>query len=322
MVPPPAAPSRRLAALRGHLIPAVPAGGSATREPGAPFFDTTAQVLRQAPLVPEESCVVVIDMQNFGCDRNGYYGKKMTGPEHNYWWDTTEKETTPNIARVITAAREKGIEVMYTCIESLTADGRERGIDYKLSGQFVPKGSWDAAVLPAIAPIGDEIVLSKGSSSLWVSTNVGYVLRCTSARQPPARCPSQSVAAPPSSPSHILMQLHHPHSKYLLFVWGLFVSASICSAMGIKQVVVVGALTDQCCESAIRDACDDNFLVTQVTDACATFSQARHEASLQSIKGYCRQRTAEELVAEIEGLAPSAYLNTDKSMLGTAAMQR
>ena len=150
-------------------------------------------------------------------------------------------------------------------------------------------------------------------------------LRASLYVRPAAACPlSKPVSGSPSQQpiSYIKMQLHHPHSKYLLFVWGLFVSASICSAMGIKQVVVVGALTDQCCESAIRDACDDNFLVTQVTDACATFSQARHEASLQSIKGYCRQRTAEELVAEIEGLAPSAYLNTDKSMLGTAGMQR
>lgn len=74
------------------------------------------------------------------------------------------------------------------------------------------KGSWDGKVLPAIAPEGDEIVLPKGSSSLWMSTNVGYLLR----------------------------------------------------GMGMKQVVMVGALTDQCVESAIRDACDDNFLVTQV----------------------------------------------------------
>ena len=70
----------------------------------------------------------------------------------------------------------------------------------------VPKGSWDGEVLPAIAPVGDEIVLPKGSSSLWMSTNVGYLLR----------------------------------------------------GMGMKQVVMVGALTDQCVESAIRDACDDS----------------------------------------------------------------
>ena len=33
---------------------------------------------------------------------------------------------------------------------------------------------------------------------------------------------------------------------------------------------MVGALTDQCVESAIRDACDDNFLVTQVRTVAET----------------------------------------------------
>lgn len=38
------------------------------------------------------------------------------------------------------------MEVMYTVIQSLTADGRDRGLDYKLSGFHVPPGSPDAQV--------------------------------------------------------------------------------------------------------------------------------------------------------------------------------
>lgn len=38
------------------------------------------------------------------------------------------------------------MEVLYTVIQSLTADGRERGLDYKLSGFHVPPGCWDAQV--------------------------------------------------------------------------------------------------------------------------------------------------------------------------------
>ena len=37
-------------------------------------------------------------------------------------------------------------------------------------------------------------------------------------------------------------------------------------------------------------------------------------------QGYCRQRTTDELIEEIDALAPSAYLNKDKAMLGTAGM--
>ena len=38
------------------------------------------------------------------------------------------------------------------------------------------------------------------------------------------------------------------------------------------------------------------------------------------LQGYCRQRTTDELIAETDALPPSAYMNKDKSMLGTAGM--
>jgi ureidoacrylate peracid hydrolase len=52
-------------------------------------------------------------------------------------------------------------------------------------------------------------------------------------------------------------------------------------------------------ESAIRDACDLGYLVTQVTDACTTYTQERHDFSIRAIKGYCRQRTTEQVLKEI-----------------------
>jgi ureidoacrylate peracid hydrolase len=66
-------------------------------------------------------------------------------------------------------------------------------------------------------------------------------------------------------------------------------------------LVIAGLLTDQCVESAVRDACDLGYLVTLVTDACATLSQERHEGTLRAIKGYCRQRTTDQLLAELSG---------------------
>ena len=69
--------------------------------------------------------------------------------------------------------------------------------------------------------------------------------------------------------------------------------------LGIKQLVISGLLTDQCVESAIRDACDLGYLVTQVTDACTTYSQERHDNSIRAIKGYCRQITTDALLQEI-----------------------
>lgn len=137
---------------------------------------------------------------------------------------------------------------MYTVIESLTLDGRDRSLDYKITGFNVPKGSWDGKVIDQIAPQGDEIVLPKTSSSVFVSTHIDYILR----------------------------------------------------NLGVKQLVLSGLLTDQCVESAIRDACDLGYLVTQVTDACLTMSEARHDNSINAIKGYCRQVSTEQLLLELD----------------------
>ena len=63
--------------------------------------------------------------------------------------------------------------------------------------------------------------------------------------------------------------------------------------------MISGVVTDQCVEGAIRDGCDLGYLVTQITDACATATQERHDFSIRAIKGYCRQRTTAEFLAEI-----------------------
>jgi ureidoacrylate peracid hydrolase len=63
--------------------------------------------------------------------------------------------------------------------------------------------------------------------------------------------------------------------------------------------VISGLVTDQCVESAVRDACDLGYLVTLVTDACAAYCAERHDGSLRAIRGYCRQITTDALIEEV-----------------------
>jgi ureidoacrylate peracid hydrolase len=139
---------------------------------------------------------------------------------------------------------------MYSVIENMTRDGRDRSLDYKISDIDVPRGSWEAQVLDEIAPLDDEMIFRKTSSSVFISTNIDYVLR----------------------------------------------------NLRVRSLIVAGLLTDQCVESAVRDACDLGYLVTLVSDACTTASAERHEQSLLGIRGYCRQRTTDTLLTEIAGL--------------------
>jgi len=207
---------------------------------------------REVPLVPDQSALLFIDVQNFSANRGGAEFKDLSAEafsEHYSWYfDQLEQQVIPNMQVLQSACRKARVEVMYTTIESLTLDGRDCSLDYKITGLHVPKGSWDGKVIDQIAPQDDEIVLPKSSSSVFVSTHIDYILR----------------------------------------------------NLGVHQLVLSGLITDQCVESAIRDACDLGYLVTQVTDACLTYSQERHDHSLRTIKGYCRQVTTAELVAELE----------------------
>ena len=114
--------------------------------------------------------LLVIDAQNWVMDQ------KNRHPRPQFYADA-RGIVIPNIARLIDACRGHGVEVVYTVMENLTADGRDRSLDYKLSGIFVEKGSHDAAVIDELRPGADEMVIPKTSSSLFNSTNFEYLAR-------------------------------------------------------------------------------------------------------------------------------------------------
>ena len=210
---------------------------------------------REVPIEPGHTALLFIDVQNYCAHRDGSefadLSTNFSPGELDYYFTRLEQVAVPNMQRLQAGCRSAGIEVLYTTIESLTKDGRDRSLDYKISGFNVPKGSWDGRVIDAIAPSDDEIWLPKSSSSVFMSTNIDYLLR----------------------------------------------------NLEVRSLILAGLLTDQCVESAVRDACDLGYLVTLVPDACGTYSQERHDNSLRTIKGYCRQRDTAVLLDEIQSLA-------------------
>ncbi|MGH6737118.1 MAG: cysteine hydrolase family protein [Methyloceanibacter sp.] len=129
-----------------------------------------AQLTRARPIRKGRAALLIIDVQNGTCGP----GEETTRPE---FYRAAALRVIPNIAALLGAFRAAKLEVIYTIIENLTADGRDRSLDYKLSNLGFPKGSHEAQVVPEIAPLKDEIVLSKSSSSVFNSTNLDYLLR-------------------------------------------------------------------------------------------------------------------------------------------------
>ncbi len=215
---------------------------------------TDATLSREVEIDPAHAALLFIDVQNYVAGPDGGEYAHLNAAEreakYGFFFRSMRETAVPNMQRLQAACREGGIEVMYTVIENLTRDGRDRSLDYKISGLNVPRGSWDGKVIDAIAPGEDEIVLPKTSSSVFISTNIDYVLR----------------------------------------------------NLGVRSLIISGVLTDQCIDSAVRDACDLGYLVTTVTDACATHSQERHDWSLRNNRGYARQVTTSAMLDEISRL--------------------
>ena len=72
--------------------------------------------------------------------------------------------------------------------------------------------------------------------------------------------------------------------------------------LNTEQLLVCGQLTDQCVESAVRDAADLGYLVSVVEDACGANSEDCHQKGLHGMNGFARRVTTEQVLHEITGI--------------------
>ncbi len=223
--------------------------------PALPPIDAPGGAYRERPIEPGRTALLSVDMQNAEYSADRLASARAGAAEEARYRDFLERIAgivLPNQQRLQAAARARGIEVIFTVIESLTLDGRDRSLDHKISRIHHPKGSREAQVIPEVAPLANEIIIAKTASGIFNATNIDYVLR----------------------------------------------------NLRIDYLVVYGVMTDQCVESAVRDAADRGFLVTQVEDACAAETEAGHRRSIEAMAGhYCRMRTTDQLIGELESLA-------------------
>jgi len=130
---------------------------------------------RNLPFTRGQTALLLVDMQRIWCEP----GRDAHLPEEDgrYYYQRLAGQVIPNQQRLLAAVREAKENVLHTIIESLTADGRDRSLDHKLSDMHLPKGCEEARVIEELAPLSNEVVLPKTSSGVFNSTAIDYVLR-------------------------------------------------------------------------------------------------------------------------------------------------
>ena len=143
---------------------------------------------RQPEPRPERAntALVIIDMQYV--DAHPDYGLGAREKELglagslDYYWSRLGESVVPNIQRLLATARRAGVEVVHVKVGCQTQDGRDNTLRYKArrgksAGTHQPLDSKEAQILPEVKPEGDELVVSKLTSSVFSSTNIDRLLR-------------------------------------------------------------------------------------------------------------------------------------------------
>jgi ureidoacrylate peracid hydrolase len=89
-------------------------------------------------------------------------------------------------------------------------------------------------------------------------------------------------------------------SRFSAFIEGSSNLKELLDARNIDTLLVVGTLTNVCCESTARDAMMLNFRVVMVEDANATFNEQAHRATLDTFLMFFGDvRTTKDMVSLI-----------------------
>lgn len=132
-------------------------------------------------LNPRQTALLIIDMQYL--DAHPDYGigtdARLRGAfdEHYAYFFEQITDMLPRLQRLLAFCRQRDYEVIHVRICCLTPDCRDVSRSYKRLGLLAPSGSKEAAFLEELQPLPSEIVLNKGTSSVFNGTAIDHVLR-------------------------------------------------------------------------------------------------------------------------------------------------
>jgi nicotinamidase-related amidase len=133
---------------------------------------------------PAATAFLVIDVQNVYLERPDPETLSIDGRRRYHAWtpfhDRMRGTVIPRTAAMLELCRRHGIECIFARIACHKLDGRDRSLSQKLPGWnnlLLPAGEHPAQIVPELAPVGDEIVITKTTDSALTGTNLRLVLR-------------------------------------------------------------------------------------------------------------------------------------------------
>lgn len=141
------------------------------------------QVLEAPPplrVTGDNTALLVVDMQYF--DAHPDWGEGRTAKDLGVAscfdpYFVQIDDVIPRIQHLLALFRGKEMEVIHLRVAEQTKDSRDVGWKQLVRGLIVPSDSREADPLDELAPIDDELVISKSSSGVFPVTNIDRLLR-------------------------------------------------------------------------------------------------------------------------------------------------
>jgi nicotinamidase-related amidase len=146
---------------------------------GKELFGKKIRVTLQETIKPEDTALIIVDMQNDFCSEKGHYGR--CGKDLRL-----TEGITPNLSRLIRRARERGVLLIYVQNTQLPNGAylspatvatllKRWGDDSKLS--YTLEGTWGHQVIDAIKPEPTDLIVKKHRPSAFLGTDLDLILR-------------------------------------------------------------------------------------------------------------------------------------------------
>ncbi|WP_313233276.1 cysteine hydrolase family protein [Tissierella praeacuta] len=132
---------------------------------------------------PKKTALLIVDMQKVFVTRPFAENLNETELVNLKRWepfyDKIEEVVIPNNKKILERFRSKGMEVIFAKIQCHKKNGSDRSLVQKATGfneLLLPIGSEEGEIISELAPIDDEIVITKTTDSAITGSNLRLIL--------------------------------------------------------------------------------------------------------------------------------------------------